>query len=581
MRCAPVPWSVLALVCLACRIDGAAEETASDDAADDGDPPKPEPPAECERMPAQDVTAPDAVVRGTDCNEAAVRAAVEAGGTIVIDCPDAPIVLAEQLVVGSDTVIDGSGTTVLDGGGTTRILYKQPGPTLWLQDITLQHGQAPEALGDPDVTQANWFEWAGGAINVQCHDNSFDVGGGLFANGLVCRDNATGSHTRDPVTGQILDTGNGGCVYAFQCTFHCDDCTFSGNRATNGGAIGTLGAKVRLTASTCTGNEARYDASDNDNRGCGGCLCQDGTETAPGTEDTNYVEICGNVLADNRADSSGGAVNLFYRQQTRTSFRFAHNRCEGNSAGESGELYLGGGCLYVYVDTEDKIEWAPDVGPDTFVVSSNAFLDNSAEYLGGGAAIYNIWNTAARVDNNLFTGNEVRTTDQSSGGGGALGLIGAFFDLEHNTIVDNRANNWSGGVHLGAGAVALRNNLFARNSAPYTMDLAQAEASEHVNWKLDETDDGEDDGFLVHRSGGNLYFPTTTAGGEPRPTPGLAVDRDPELGALVDDAFPPYLPPLPTSPAVDAGIAVDGVPVDMRGEPRTDTPDIGAVELAD
>ncbi|HET6581973.1 MAG TPA: choice-of-anchor Q domain-containing protein, partial [Nannocystaceae bacterium] len=405
--------------------------------------------------------------------------------------------------------------------------------------------------------------------------------GGLFAKGLVCRDNATGSHTNDPETGQILDTGNGGCVYSFQCTFECDECTFSGNHATSGGAIGTLGGKIRVTASTCADNEARYDASDNVNQGCGGCLCQDGTETAPGTEETNYVELCGNELSGNVADGSGGAVQLFYRQGTRTRFAFERNFCHDNSGGEAGMLHAGGGCLYVYVDTETKIEWAPDEGPDEFVVSANAFLDNSAEYLGGGAAIYNIWNTATRFDNNLFLRNAVRTNDQQSDGGGALGLVGAFFDLEHNTFVDNRAGNWTGGVHLGAGGVALRNNIFVRSSAPYIPGGTQFEPSEHVNWVLDETDDGSDAGFLVYASGGNLFMPTATLGGEPRPTPGGAVlDEDPLLGELVEgDAFPPYLPLLSGSPAIDAGVATEGVSVDIRGQPREGPRDIGAFEL--
>jgi hypothetical protein len=555
-----------------------------DDDGDDGDDghdyPIPQIPAVCEGFAAQDVTSPDATVRGADCNEGAIRAAVEAGGTVRVECPAAPVVFTSQMVVTRDTVLDGAGVTVLDGGGSTRLLWKRTGVTLHLQDITLQNARAPEALGDPEVTQANWFDWAGGAILAQCHDDGEAVGGALYGKNLVCQGNATGSHTRDPQTDQILDTGSGGCVYSFTCRFHCDGCEFVDNRATNGGAIGTLGGKIHLTHSSCVGNEARYDGSTNDNRGFGGCHYQDGTETAPGEDETNYVHMCGNYFAGNASDDSGGAISLYYRQSTNTAFTLLRNVFEGNSSGESGGLHQGGGAVYVYVDPETKISWAPDEGPDQLVVSSNAFIDNSAEYLGGGAAIYNIWQTAVRFDNNLFMGNEVRTTDQSTGGGGGLGLVGAFFDLEQNTFVRNRANNWAGGILLGAGGVALRNNLFVESVAPAAPGAA-ATPTEHVNWQLDEQDDGRDEGFLVFASGGNLYFPATLPDGQPRPTPGATlVDVNPVVGELVrDDGYPYYLPLSPSSPAIDAGLTLPTVEVDMRGQARRGTPDIGAFEL--
>lgn len=565
-------WAVAMLAASpACSLGGGDDDGRSDF-------PIPQIPEVCDGFAAQDVSQPDVELRGSDCNEAAVRSAVEAGGTILVDCPDAPVVFTSQMVVTRDTVLDGAGVTVLDGGGSTRLLMKVPGPTLHIQNITLQNARAPEALGNPEVTQANWFDWAGGAVLAQCHDNSTAVGGALYGKNMACRDSATGSHTRDPSTGQILDTGSGGCVYSFTCRFHCDECEFTDNRATNGGAVGTLGGKIELTHSSCVGNDARYDASTNDNQGFGGCHYQDGTETAPGEDELNYVHMCGNYFADNHSDESGGAITLFYRQQTNTSFAFVRNVCEANSAGEGGEG--GGGCLYSYVDPTTKIPWAPDVGPDQYVVSSNAFVDNSGLFIGGGAAIFNVWSTAVRFDNNLFLRNEVRTTDQSTGGGGALGLVGAYFDLEHNTFALNRANNWVGGVALGDGAVALRNNLFYENTGPVQQGPAAPSPSEHVNWNLDERDDGNDDGFLVFASGGNLFFPGSTPWGEPRPTPGATVvDEDPGLGELVrDDGFPYYLPLGTGSPAVDAGVELPSVEVDMRGRSRSDTPDIGAIE---
>lgn len=570
-----IPFLGLLLAPLAC-----SSSAGGDEGGDGGTRyPVPDIPASCEGFDAQDVGSPDAVITGSDCNEDAIRAAVEAGGTVRVECPDAPVTFTQQMVVTTDTVLDGAGVTVLDGGGATRLLFKPAGPDLHLQNITIQNGRGPEALGNPEVDQSNWFDYAGGAILVQGHQDLDRVGGGLYGKNLVCRSSATGSSKRDPNTNQILDTGSGGCVYTFHARFHCDGCEFTGNRATNGGAIGSLGSKIQLTNSTCVSNEARFDASSNDNQGFGGCHYQDGTEQAPGEDETNYVHMCGNYFADNRSDAAGGGVSIFYRQGTNTSIAQVGNVFEANGSGDAGGLSGSGGGIYVFVDPNTRLDWAPDEGPDTLVVSRNAFIDNSTEYLGGGATFFNIYETAVRFDNNLFLRNEVRTTDQSTGGGGGLGLIGAFFDLEHNTFAGNRANNWAGGITLGAGGVALRNNLFFDNTAPTTMGDSTMSASEHINWRLDESDDGQPDGFLVYASGGNLFTPSATPSGQPRPSPGAAVlDEDPGLGELDRDSFPYYVPLASGSPAIDAGIELDTVDVDMRGEPRSGAPDIGAIE---
>ena len=57
--------------------------------------------------------------------------------------------------------------------------------------------------------------------------------------------------------------------------------------------------------------------------------------------------------------------------------------------------------------------------------------------------------------------------------------------------------------------------------------------------------------------------------GEPRPAPAAVVtDQDPRLGQLVEDAFPPYLPLLAGSPAIDAGVPIDSTPLAKK---RRDT----------
>jgi hypothetical protein len=62
----------------------------------------------------------------TACDEATLRAALEAGGTVTLAC-NGTILLTNTLVITKDVVLDGTGRNVtLDGGGVVRVLLVQP-----------------------------------------------------------------------------------------------------------------------------------------------------------------------------------------------------------------------------------------------------------------------------------------------------------------------------------------------------------------------------------------------------------------------------------------------------------------------
>jgi hypothetical protein len=94
---------------LACSllVIGCTHDAAEDDeggSAEGGHHDIPDVPRDCEGFDAQDVSAPTKTISGGDCNETAIRTAIEAGGTIVIDCPD-PVAFTSQITIGSDTTI--------------------------------------------------------------------------------------------------------------------------------------------------------------------------------------------------------------------------------------------------------------------------------------------------------------------------------------------------------------------------------------------------------------------------------------------------------------------------------------------
>ena len=91
----------------------------------------------------------DAVV-GTStaggCTEAALDAALAAGGNITFNCGASPVtttVTSEK----STTSIDGGGVITISGGGTTRVMMVNDGTALALVNLTISAGFCGSAAG--------------------------------------------------------------------------------------------------------------------------------------------------------------------------------------------------------------------------------------------------------------------------------------------------------------------------------------------------------------------------------------------------------------------------------------------------
>ena len=92
----------------------------------------------------------DAVVgTGTagGCTEAALDAALAAGGNITFNCGSGPVTITvtSEKTITADTSIDGGGVITISGGGTTRVMMVNHGTALALVNLPGRrpNGHAP------------------------------------------------------------------------------------------------------------------------------------------------------------------------------------------------------------------------------------------------------------------------------------------------------------------------------------------------------------------------------------------------------------------------------------------------------
>ncbi|MCB1214751.1 MAG: hypothetical protein KDK66_04670 [Deltaproteobacteria bacterium] len=526
-----------------------------------GDPPDIE--VLCTGIDAVDTSSPSVSLSGASCTESDLRNAISGGGIVVADCDT--INLSEQLVINQDLVLDGQGSLILDGGHNTRILTKNPGVNLTLQGMTLQNGQAPDAIA-AGATQANWFEYAGGCATILSHN----TGGTFTAKQVQFLNCATGPHSMDGT--QILDSGTGGGIYLFHVTDAIfDEVVFDGNQATNGGGIGSLGSSVKITNSVLNDNTALKDnMSANTNQGFGGAYYTDGTERSPKNGD-NYFISCGNKFTNNIADDSGGGIMFFIRAEKDTDFIVDRTLFQGNQAGLSATGPESGGAIYAYRVPGVTLTGVPDEGPDSFIVSNSAFINNQAFWGGGGIYFQNWYSDnypfTGAIYNNTFYGNQGLSTDQSTASGGAISGLGIWMPISYSTFAENSHASWGGGVSISSGEVPLHNNLFYNNYAPTFLGDPNQAPSEHIHGNGILVNPAESEHF------GNLYYPTRQVVGA------TVMDQDPLLLSLDETSGPtPFLPLDPTSIAIGKATPLAEITTDQLGTTRDSTPDIGAYE---
>ncbi|MBT8493953.1 MAG: right-handed parallel beta-helix repeat-containing protein, partial [Deltaproteobacteria bacterium] len=408
------------------------------------------------------------------------------------------VTVDEAVIVDVETVVDGGGLVTLSGGGNSRILYLDSDyntttPRLTVQRLRFIDGQAPS--GGEDTAQG------GGAI--------YRDGGSLTVIDCELTGNQAPSPGQDIAGGAIYGFGGGDIIVAGS--------VFSGNIASDGGAIGSLNGDVTIINSTLDGNAATGTGGNPGNGGAGGALYMDGRD--------EVTTLCGVQITNNTAGAIGGGV---FRVSNDDSGTFAMDRStvDGNTVtpadeGNAGGLYLQG------------------LG---ITIESSTISRNAGFYNGG------IWLNESQVEMTNVTIAD-NTATGSNGGGVWLGN-GPTGTLRNVTIAGNASiadGQIAGGI-FGSG-LTLVNTIVANNTAMYTPTCNQTRS------------DGS----------GNLQWPDGSLCTE---SPLIA---DPALGTLGDaGGETEVMVPAGGSPAI--GIGGDCPETDQLGNPRPDPCTAGAVE---
>ena len=280
------------------------------------------------------------------CTESAFEAAIAAGGVVTFDCGPSPykLVLSSTKSITQDTVIDGGNLVTLDGGGQVRQLlmnnnnFDATTPTLTLQNITLANGHGTDSAGTGAPTGGGAVYRYGGTLNV-IHSQ--------FINNI------------GPATGQ---DSAGGAIYSVGVgTTTVVGSTFQGNQASDGGALGNLGASVDLVNDTIQGNQATGTGG---NPGNGGGVYMDGAHIV--------ITMCGTHIDGNQGNAYGGGL-FFVDDATAGTAAIDQSTFDGNSTAFAGGLYLQGatGTLTNSSVINNQVKAIDGVGP----YATNAFFD--------------------------------------------------------------------------------------------------------------------------------------------------------------------------------------------------------------
>ena len=345
------------------------------------------------------------------CTEAALAAALAAGGVVTFDCGPSPVTITvtAQHDVTKDTVIDGGGKVTLSGGGKTRILHLASAwdvvtPRLTVQHLAFAGGFTSDAMNTKATDQG------GAAI--------FREGGSLAVVDCQFTDNHCAATGQDVSGGAITSQGVGDTIIAGS--------TFSGNSGSNGGAVGNLGNGLTVVASTFDDNAATGTDGNPGNGGNGGAVVFDGAMTT--------MRLCSSVFTRNTAGAQGGAVfRVAYTDETTVVDRctFDQNAADPD-VGLAGALYL----------------------ENTTIAMTATTLSNNKAHYGGG-----LWvgqSAIAELTNVTVAGN---SSDQGGGFWFAGDVSGTFL----NCTVAGNTSTYGGALFAGSNAVMLRNTILAGN----------------------------------------------------------------------------------------------------------------------
>ena len=308
----------------------------------------------------------------------------------------------------------------------------------------------------------------GGAISLSPSDsggtttltvkNSTFIGNKSSGSGGAIHAASNGTSVFEDVTfiGNSCDTssGLGGALYMDKGTIEISDCSFRGNAACYGGAVGCSQAAVTVKNSTFTSNSAAMMGGAIHIQGLFGAECVPGTLNVSGgsfrdnsakyggaisvTTTGGSLVLSDSTVSSNTADIRGGAI---YTQDGCT-IDITTDLTDNSAGSNGGAVYASQGTLTVTGDlTGNHADYdGGAIYAQTTTVTVNGNLtDNSAGRDGGAICLYQYGLTL----NGDATGNS------AGGNGGAIYSIWSTVDL-NGTVSGNSATGNGGGVYTAA-----------------------------------------------------------------------------------------------------------------------------------
>ncbi len=485
-----------------------------------------------------------------------------------------------DLNVTSPMTINGAGrnATKLDGANLDRLFYVEAGTErVTFSKLTVQHGQP----GNPSMRYGGGIH-AGSPVtitNVRFFDNHGSVGGGLYSSApVVLRDSVFSQNLADLSSGgganlfyggTIANTtfsdnqapsGSGGGLYGSQRPTRAHRVVVQGNEAFEGGGIGVANAKLVLTDSVVSGNEATSSSSGEQ----GG-----GIYTL-----SSNVTLRNSSIRGNSADNSGGGLHTEGGRIVLDRVVVAGNSTDG----------FGGGLRAAYFDP---------AAANTVRIERTTFRENRAGFFGGAIHLLGNFggaqNFPVSIERSLIARNRAgKPAPENEFVGSGDGIMNqAVLTLTNSTVTGNkdpRGQGFGGGLsNTQFGTADLRNVTFTKNRAApggpngdnvYNQGVLRARSS--IVGGASATGNCAEITPITSR-GHNLEFETGGNRCFDRPNDRVGNAR---LGRLANNGGPTHTLALrPGSDALGHGAACLGV--DQRGAPRAlgGRCDIGAYEL--
>lgn len=466
----------------------------------------------------------------TSCNVAALQAAVAQGGHISFNCGFNPVTinLTEQLDISVDTVIDGGNLVTLDGGNKTRLIDKKNTANLTVQNITLRNGKAPSGSG--------LSERSGGAILASGAGTSLTV-----INSTLIDNSVTKTDDSDVA---------GGAIYAFGIyEVVVSDSVMRNNKASNGGAIGSLASGVRVINSQLIGNKA--SGRSGGLRGLGGAIYIDDVTNKNNPDSNHLFHICGSVLAENEGDLQGGATFSVFSDGEKSQMIVDQSLFENNNLVSNESSTGQGGAIYHQEDNTISGN-----NEDNFHVLNSTFVGNGC--FAQGAAIWTLIEGRITIENSTFLENQLRGPNSMGAG---IALLRGKLTLNNSTFAANEANFQGGGMNrTQSTTLNMANTVFLNNTGNNQLNIEA------------DTDGGGNIQFLESRR---------EKGTAAKLVSSKAVFADPLLGGIAyNGGLTPGLKPLDGSPLIGAGTTSRCPTNDQRGMTRGQC-DSGAVAFGD